>query len=1419
MRKFRYILLGILIAFSLQIKGQTDTEFWFAKPNITQEHVSENFKIVVTAREFDAEVRIEMPSRTDFTPIVLNVPAFSTVTQNILKSDPRHAIMENTTLIDQRSLVDANRTNIGNKAILITSTSPISVYFTNTTNNNSDIYALKGANGIGREFIIPFQSHGYNMSPSYNERGFSSADIIAIEDGTVVEIIPPAGRSVFRNGLNQNETNPYTITLNRGEVYSCAPGWDATTVTGLPIPGWWGVESNQHLGGLIIRVTSGPGVAVVKKDDSVRDDMGGGYDIIGDQWVPYRGAAGEDNDILGTEYVAMKGGLGNNREWVYVAAPEDNTRIWWGGTIDTTTTMPNATINRGQQQGVQFNSGIYPNDFLNIISNKPLSVLHVSGNGTEMGGAVLPPIDRCTGSTSVTFVRDISWPLYINIMVRAGAQGGFLFDGVVRNDIIDSMAFNPVGLSGDWVAAQFLFTGTGVIDVGDVHTITNTRDVFHLGLINGDTFGGCRFGYFSDFNELDVGANTIQGGGNQPSSSIRACEGDTVQLFATGGSQFLWWPSVNLSSTTISNPTAIVDGFRTYFVRVSGACGISDTASVLVERAIQPNASFFVEQGSGCGPLDLEFRDMSTDVDETYWDFNREGVAGVLDRDTVIWGNGIYNDLDSTFIHTFSNTSTEPSDSIQKYKVRLRVKTARCTDTLSTIITVYPHVTAGFTLGNLADTVSCNPVDVEFISSNLSVNEDFYRWNFGDGALSPIADTIHRYNNISDRDTTYKAQLVVRSQWFCRDTAEMDILVHPYLEGGFTINEDKGCSPLTVRISNLSSGADSIFLDFGDGSDTVMTAFTHVDHLYRNLQTNDGVDTNVVVMRIKNDEGCEFINYDTIVVYPEIRASYNIDGNSYIGCNSRDVVFTNTSNYGTHLASEFLWTFGDGTNLSSTSNTINHTYLNDRNGDIAPTFTLRAQSIYGCFDDTSNIINIYKALAAFHVDTVHGCSPLEVNVVNNSVGDNINSWNWSYGNGATSTNQNPPTYTYLNSGSTIENYNLILEVNHSNGLCSTSDTIAMQIYPSINIDAITLSDVSVCDSTQINFTSTISDAALPDVDYVWNFGDGASSSLANPSHLYRNLNSASQVTYNVRLDVETNRGCVDNVDTTVIVGNVVQSAFSINVSEGCSPLNVTITNNSKGGTYNWYWNSANAIGTPDYTSTQATEQITRDFVNNSGSDMTFDLTLVSLNANGCSDTLTRQILVHSSVRAQFVSTSGLANCTPFTVNFDNQTDPSSDANTFVWDFDDGVTGNTTNLSPDISHTFVNSVTNDRVFNVTLHAESPHGCFHDTSLNITAYSRVEAGISITNNEGCPPFTTNIINTSVGNSANVFEWRVDNALISGSPTDLGDFTHTYNNTDHFNVRDYQVKLTATNPHGCVSTYIDTVEVFEDVVSGYN
>ncbi|GAG25410.1 unnamed protein product, partial [marine sediment metagenome] len=254
------------------------------------------------------------------------------------------------------------------------------------------------------------------------------------------------------------------------------------------IDGAFGRDGAQHLHGTHIVVTGGKKIAITIKDDSVKAPVGGGcYDLLGDQLVPV--------DILSLEYIAMKGQLSTVPENLYIVATTDNTDIWMEGNVG----APDANINTGETYKYTFAAV----DYVHVRASDPVIVLHVSGFGCEVGGAILPPTDYCTGSTQVGFTRSTDQGFFLNLMVRNGAEDGFLLNGAPTG-LITAGDFGAITGTTDWLAARIGPLSTADIPVGAQSLISNTIDVFHLGIINGSNTGGTRFGYFSDYNEMEV---------------------------------------------------------------------------------------------------------------------------------------------------------------------------------------------------------------------------------------------------------------------------------------------------------------------------------------------------------------------------------------------------------------------------------------------------------------------------------------------------------------------------------------------------------------------------------------------------------------------------------------------------------------------------------------------------------------------------------------------------------------------------------------------------------------------------------------------------------------------------------------------------------------------------------------------------
>ena len=121
-------------------------------------------------------------------------------------------------------------------------------------------------------------------------------------------------------------------------------------------------------------------------------------------------------------------------------------------------------------------------------------------------------------------------------------------------------------------------------------------------------------------------------------------------------------------------------------------------------------------------------------------------------------------------------------------------------------------------------------------------------------------------------------------------------------------------------------------------------------------------------------------------------------------CNGQTISFLNTT---TPSANTYLWNFGDGSTLSDTSHVVSPTYT-------YPTLGVYTASLiinYGtpCADTASQVVNLSYVDAEFLNDGP-ACKGVPVNFTDTTdidPGSSITNWDWNFGDGITSTAQNP----------------------------------------------------------------------------------------------------------------------------------------------------------------------------------------------------------------------------------------------------------------------------------------------------------------------------------------------------------------------------------------------------------------------------
>ncbi len=502
--------------------AQTDTSFWFAAPNNSSDH------------GYDKPVKLKIASYQQACTIIISQPANGGMpTQTFtIPANSFQAV----DLTEWLAFIECTPGDvIQNKGIRITSTNKISIYYeVNTNGPNPEMFALKGKNATGNKFYISSQ-YLLNNTSTYTPLPFSSFNIVATEDNCVVSITPTA------NIVGHSANILFKITLNKGQTYAAI----ASSLTAV-----------QHLQGSL--VTSTKPIAITLADDLLFGDVYGGVcsDLAGDQTVPV--------NVTGNEYIAFKSFLNYPYDKLYITATENATNVFQDGLIT-------ATLNDGQSIELTIrNASTY------IKTSAPVYAYELSGIGCEVGSAILPKLN-CTGSSAVSVARSTNEAFTFTLLVKAGAENNFLLNNTAG--IISGTQFTLVpGTSGLYYYARIDLPLSDYPN-GTIITVTNSNDVFQLGVLQGGVLSGASFGYFSDFNTLKATAST---------SNQNPCRGNNISLLAeTISSATYSWTGPNNFFSNQQNPlisNIAIANSGNYVLKVSvPGCGIyNDTIRLKV---------------------------------------------------------------------------------------------------------------------------------------------------------------------------------------------------------------------------------------------------------------------------------------------------------------------------------------------------------------------------------------------------------------------------------------------------------------------------------------------------------------------------------------------------------------------------------------------------------------------------------------------------------------------------------------------------------------------------------------------------------------------------------------------------------------------------------------------------------------------
>jgi len=708
-------------------------------------------------------------------------------------------------------------------------------------------------------------------------------------------------------------------------------------------------------------------------------------------------------------------------------------------------------------------------------------------------------------------------------------------------------------------------------------------------------------------------------------------------------------------------------------------------------------------------------------------------------------------------------------------------------------ITVNPNPLSNFLIVGTPCSV---PFDATFTNNSETGANITYAWDFGNGQTSVDFTPL---GVVYAAVGTYDISLTVtNSVTGCSSTFNSQIDVNEF-QAGITTS-DSVCVNQTIQIDDASSsGADSWFWTFGDGSSS---AAQNNGHIY----TTSGTFT-VTLISQNSITGCVDTITTNIEVLPLPTPSFI--GNPLVGCAPVSVTFTNTS----AGSGTFVWDFGNGNTFSGANPPV-ETYNALGSYDVSLTML----DNFGCSNIVSvpGMISVEALQVGFMADVTEGCDPLSVqftdtSIVPNPVQDPIVSWSWDFGNGNTFIGQNPPVEIY-----TVGTYDVNLTITTANGC--TADTTYIEY---IQVGSIDLVDFSVaptieCAKTDIDFTdlTVISAPYNPgEIEYSWDFGDGGTSTLQNPTYMYPSDTGY----FDVQLIVNF-RGCMDTAIITQAIYimapiSIFSPASTLYCNPGSFPVAVDVTDNSLIGTIPddaemiWSWGDGTFtfFDDPDFDDVDL-GSTTHDY--SAYGSYTIEQVIHNY-TTGCSDTTS--IVIHISETIADFTYSNDSVCVFSDITLTDNSTSTHPFGTYTFDM-----GNTDVLNGALQ-TYAYQVSGS--YDIVLTATNSVGCAAtDTLFGMDVLELPLADIIPSISAGCAPvnvvFTNNSTSQGNGVGLNSFDWTFPD-MSTQTTTDINqtvDFLLVTEGT-------FSTSLVVTDDFGCVSPVTTIVTNITKPSAGFN
>ncbi len=829
---------------------------------------------------------------------------------------------------------------------------------------------------------------------------------------------------------------------------------------------------------------------------------------------------------------------------------------------------------------------------------------------------------------------------------------------------------------------------------------------------------------------------------------------DSTLFYPTGWN----WTFGDGSTSTSENPSHTYSAVTspTYYTVQLIATNSYGTSTLIRTNYIfvtepLPTPGFYGTPSSGTSPLTVNFADTSGNSPTAWlWQF----------------GDGSTSNIQNPS-HTYTSSSSAT------YSVTLIVSNSFGTTTSikSNYIKITPPPVAGF-FGT--PTSGASPLTVNFTDTSAN-NPTGWQWNFGDGSTSTVQNPPHTY--VSSTVATYTVRLIVtNSLGTSTSTLTNYIKVSPPPIAGFFGSPTSGISPLTVNFTDTSANIPTAWAwSFGDGS---ISNIQYPSHQYT-VSTSASFTVTLIASNSFGANTAVYANYIQVTPPPPIAQFYGFPTS---GTSPLIVNFTDTS---LNNPTSWSWNFGDGS-TASIQNPV-HTY-----GIVSSPTSYAVQLIVSNSFGTSTLINSNYVtvlppppFAGFFGTPTSGYGVLTVNFTDTTA-NYPTGWIWSYGDGASTTIQNPQhIYSAV---TTSVSYTVQLIATNSYGTTTSVRTNYIFVTEPPPTAGFSFSPLNGFGPLTVNFVDT---SANNPTSWNWNFGDGAVTTIQNPSHIYGTVSTPTSFT--IRFIVSNAFGTGTSTQTIPVTEPSPAAGFSGTPTGGNGPLTVNFTDTSinyYGSATSWNWNFGDG-------STSNSQNPSHQYGVVGASTVYTVRLIVSTNFGTGTATQTNYISVTEPSPSAGFSASSTSGYGPLNVNFtDTSANLFGSSTAWSWDFGDGVS--TTARNPQHTYSVVNIAT---TYSVRLIVSTNFGVSTSNQMISVTEPAPSAGFSGSPTSGTGPLTVNFTDTSANlfGASTVYAWNFGD----GSTGNVRNPSHTYATVS--SPTSYAVQLIVTTNFGISTSFI--------------